>query len=142
MCVFALFNDDIIGARGTWPSLHYVRLGIVNPVGTGGRPPTHMGWSENREREREREKEREREREREGERERQRERERKSRVPGVMEAPAAIHMLSAISTSEIILHQLKPAHLQIIIPPSVIVKEEKCLANVQIYILCCMEMCV
>ena len=48
---FALFNDDIIGVRGTWPSLHYVRLGIVNPVGTDGRPPTRMGWSENRERE-------------------------------------------------------------------------------------------
>ena len=27
-------------------------LGIVNPVGTDGRPPTRMGWSENRERER------------------------------------------------------------------------------------------
>ena len=48
-------NDDIIGDRGTWPSLHYVRLGIVNPVGTGGRPPARMGWFENREREGERE---------------------------------------------------------------------------------------
>ena len=55
MCNFALFNDDIIGVRGTWLSLHYVRLGIVSPVGTDGRPPTRMGWSENRERERERE---------------------------------------------------------------------------------------
>ena len=44
-----MFNDDIIGVRGTWPSLHYVRLGIVNPVGTDGRPPAHMGWSKNRE---------------------------------------------------------------------------------------------
>ena len=48
-----MFNDDIIGVRGTWPSLHYVCLGIVNPVGTDGRPLTHMGWFENRERERE-----------------------------------------------------------------------------------------
>ena len=55
MCNFALFNDDIIGVRGTWPSLHYKCLGIVNPVGTDGRPPTRMGWSKNRERERERE---------------------------------------------------------------------------------------
>ena len=44
LCNFALFNDDIIGVRDTWPSLHYMRLGIVNPVGTGGRPPTRMGW--------------------------------------------------------------------------------------------------
>ena len=52
---FTLFNDDIIGVRGTWPSFHYVPLGIVNTVGTGGRPPTCMGWSENkRDRERER----------------------------------------------------------------------------------------
>ena len=36
-----------------------VWLGIVNPVGTGGRPPARMGWSENRtHRERERERER------------------------------------------------------------------------------------
>ena len=36
--------------------MHYVRLGVVSPVGTDGRPPTHnniVGWSENRERERE-----------------------------------------------------------------------------------------
>ena len=38
-------------SRGTWPSLHYVRLGVFTPVGTDGRPPAHMGWSENRERE-------------------------------------------------------------------------------------------
>ena len=43
--------------------------------------------------------ERERERVREGGREGGREGE--SRIPGVMEAPAAIYMLSAISTSEI-----------------------------------------
>ena len=49
-------------------------LGIVNPVGTGGRPPAHMGWSVNRERERQRNRERDRERERERERVRERER--------------------------------------------------------------------
>ena len=36
-----MFNDDIIG--GAWPPLHFVHLGVVNPVGTGGRPPTHHG---------------------------------------------------------------------------------------------------
>ena len=35
--------------------LHYVRLDIVNPIGTDGRSPAHMGWSQNRERKRERE---------------------------------------------------------------------------------------
>ena len=35
--------------------MHYVRLGVVSPVGTGGMPPALMGWFENRERERERE---------------------------------------------------------------------------------------
>ena len=25
-----------------------MRLGVVSPVGTGGMPPTRMGWSENR----------------------------------------------------------------------------------------------
>ena len=60
LCNFALFNDDIIRVRGTWPSLHYMRLGIVNPVGTDSRPPAHMGWSDNREREREREQARQR----------------------------------------------------------------------------------
>ena len=49
LCNFALFNDDIIGVRGTWP---YMRLGIVNSVGTDGRPPAaaaHMGLFKNRE---------------------------------------------------------------------------------------------
>ena len=45
----------ISSSRGTWPSLHYMRLGVVTPVGTDGRssppppPPHHMGRSENRE---------------------------------------------------------------------------------------------
>ena len=36
------------------PSLHYMCLGIVNPVGADGRPPAHMRTERERERERER----------------------------------------------------------------------------------------
>ena len=35
-----------------------MRLGIVNPVGTDGRPPADIDWSENREGGRKRERER------------------------------------------------------------------------------------
>ena len=68
----------------TWPSLHYVHLGIINPVGTDGGPPARMGWSENRE-QREREREREREGGREGGRERGRERGREGGKEGERE---------------------------------------------------------
>ena len=46
LCYFALFNDNIID---TWPSLHYMHLGIVDPVGTDGRPPVEEREGETRE---------------------------------------------------------------------------------------------
>ena len=44
MC--ALFSDDIIGIEVYTPGDHCTMCiwGFVCPVGTDGRPPTHMGW--------------------------------------------------------------------------------------------------
>ena len=32
---------SLLYTRGAWPALHYVCLGVFNPVGTGGMPPIH-----------------------------------------------------------------------------------------------------
>ena len=56
-----------------------MRLSIVNPVGTNGRLPTHMGWSE-RVRDRETETERQRRRQKDGQTVRQTEKEREKQT--------------------------------------------------------------